>query len=458
MQVAAAAALIALYVTWFAFRWVGAGFTPDDLMNCHRALIQPLGRLLLDHLTFFLPSPDFRPAGSLFYRAVYRTFGFDPLPFHLALQGLQLLNAYLTYLLVKRLTGNTQAAWIATALHAWHGNWAGLWQNTGLVYDVLCYAFSTLTLLAWDSRRTALFFALFVMALNCKELAVSLPVICLVWELVKAWPTRPSARRLTYGLVAGGMSAAFIAGRLMQSDGLMSNPAYQPHFDWATFANRVGAYLTGAIYYQQSYYPWAGAAALAGTGWALWKHPRPTLVSLALSLAAILPVAFIAPRGFEAAFLASLGAVTIFGLALADLLTRCGATRTLTITALPLLLAGCIHYRFLDWDATGLSLETAEISSLTRQFRQLVPIMPRGAHVRLNRNPLKDEWNSLFLSRLLYHDLSIEVSRPGHKAPGPYDVELDWEPDGGGPGQGVLRRRSLEATKASTAPKTTPSK
>ena len=88
----------------------------------------------------------------------------------------------------------------------------------------------------------------------------------------------------------------------------------------------------------------------------------------------------------------------------------------------------------------------------------MVPVMPRSARVRLNRNPMKAEWNSLFLLRLLYNDMSIEVSRPGHEMPRPYDLEFDWEPDGGGPGQGALRRRSLEATNASTAPKTTPSK
>ena len=244
----------------------------------------------------------------------------------------------------------------------------------------------------------------------------------------------------------------------MQGDGLMSNPAYQPHFDWATFVKRIGAHLAGAIYYQESYYPWAGAAALGCTGWALWKHPKPTLVSLALLLTAILPVAFIAPRGFDAAFLASLGAVTILGLAIADLLARCGVTRTLTITALPLLLAAGFHFHFMDWDATGLRLETEEISSLARQFRQTVPVMPRGARVRLNHDPLKAEWNSLFLLRLLYNDMSIEVSRPGHEVSGPFYAELDWDPDGGGPGHGVFRRSSLETTNASTAPNTTPSK
>ena len=85
MQNAAAAGLVALYFVWFAGRWISAGFTPDDLMNLHRSLEQPLWKLLLDHVTVFLRTPEYRPAGDLLYRGIYRFFGFNPLPFHVAL-------------------------------------------------------------------------------------------------------------------------------------------------------------------------------------------------------------------------------------------------------------------------------------------------------------------------------------------------------------------------------------
>ena len=76
---------------------------------------------------------------------------------------------------------------------------------------------------------------------------------------------------------------------------------------------------------------------------------------------------------------------------------------------------------------------------------------------QFTRDPFPQfDWNSLFLARLLYDDPTVKVDRPGRSTAAPYDVVLDW--DGGGPGHGVLRRRSLEATSAKTAPNSTPSK
>ena len=76
MQNAAAASLVALYFIWFAGRWISAGFTPDDLMNCHRALGQPLSKLLLDLVTVYLPTPEYRPMGNPFIASSIGVSGF----------------------------------------------------------------------------------------------------------------------------------------------------------------------------------------------------------------------------------------------------------------------------------------------------------------------------------------------------------------------------------------------
>src|SRR5262249_14721666 len=135
MQKAAAAGLVAIYFIWFAGRWITAGFTPDDLMNGDRALEQPLWKVLLDHVTVFLPTPEYRPLGSLFYRALYRSFGFHPLPFHVALYGLLVGSLILTYFAARQITGSESAAWIATVFHAWHGNWTYLHLSVGFCFD-----------------------------------------------------------------------------------------------------------------------------------------------------------------------------------------------------------------------------------------------------------------------------------------------------------------------------------
>jgi hypothetical protein len=445
MQNAAAAGLVALYFVWFAGRWISAGFTPDDLMNLHRSLEQPLWKLLLDHVTVFLPTPEYRPAGDLLYRGIYRFFGFNPLPFHVALYTLLTANIYLTYLAVHRLTGVAAAGCVAAVLHAWHGNWTGLHFSVGYCFDVLCYLFYAMALVAFCAGRLWRFFGLFVLCLNAKEVAVSLPLVCLVW---KGWDCRRSA---TAAIAAGALTATFIGGRLMAHNGLAEIDSYAPHFDLATLFERVTAYLDMAVY-GQGRLPWGLAILLAATVWSLIHHQRAAVVSIVMLVAGVLPLAFIPQRDLEAVYVPSLGAVILLALPLADLCKR----QPLVATAAAILLAGTFHHVRRHRNPDDYLAEARHLANVARQMRQSAPYLPPGAHVLFLRDPFpRFEWNSLFLTRLLYNDREMIVHRPGRPG-GPietYDAVFDWDE-----GESVLRRRTFDTTNAITMPKDMPSK
>jgi hypothetical protein len=445
MQNAAAAGLVVLYFIWFAGRWVTAGFTPDDLMNGQRALEQPLWKLLLDHVTVFLPTVEYRPFGNLLYRVLYRAFGFQPLPFHVALYAFLAANLYLTYWFVRRLTGTASAGWAATVFHAWHGNWTTLHLSFGYCYDVLCYFFYVAALIAFDAGRFGLFLVLFILGLDSKEMAVSLPVVCFVWK------GRENARAASAAIAAGIVTAAFVGGRLMVRDGLIVNQAYVPQFDLSTLFDRLGAFLQLAAYGDGREVP-AGLLLAAAAAWGLARCARVSVVALTILFVGILPVAFIPQRGLESVYVPYLGVAILFATPLAALVKQ-----PLAATVAAILLAGTFHHLRRDRHPEGHFAEAAHIMSVTRQLRAAAPYLPKGAHVLFERDPFPQfDWNSYFLVRLVYDDPTVEVDRPGRSRYGPnYDVVFDWD---AAEGQGFLRRSKLEATSVRTTPNRNPSK
>ena len=450
MQRAAAAGLVLAYFLWFSGRWVTSGFTPDDLMNCHRALEQPLAKLLLDHFTIYSPTPEYRPLGSLFYRALYAGFGFHPLPFQLGIYSLLILNLYLTYLAVRRLTGNEAAAWTATVLHAWHGNWTALHVGAGFCYDVLCYTLFAGAFAAFGAGRWWLYVSLFLLSLNAKEVAVSLPLVCL------AWRGGQDRRAATAAVFTGVLTAMFVGGRLMSTGGLGSMDAYVPRIDWTTFVSHTKAFLSMAVY-GEGRLAWGVAILSASAVWSLIHHRRAALIAVLIMVAGVLPVAFIPQRGLEAVYVPSLGAMILLALPLAAL-----CRQPLPAVLAAVLLAGTFHHLRRDRNTEAPVAEARHIAAVAAQMRQSAPCLAPRSRVLFLRDPFpRFDWNSLFLVRLLYGDQSIEVYRPGRidGPPETYDVVFDWDAGAeGGPGQGVLRRIIHEATSVSTTPNTTPSK
>ena len=117
-----------------------------------------------------------------------------------------LLNLWLAYLVFTRIGGSREIGAIATLLYCFHGKFDYLYYNAGSMYDVFCFLFFFLALLIYLRARvegrflgvweTLGFLVCLVCALNSKEMAATLPVIVLVYELIFHPPDFRSLRAL----------------------------------------------------------------------------------------------------------------------------------------------------------------------------------------------------------------------------------------------------------------------
>jgi hypothetical protein len=225
-----AALLLAGYFLYYSLGSLRTEFTPDDLMNCYFAWLRPISGHFTDMLLFFRLSPTFRPFGALVYKVSFTLFGFNLVPLRLLLLLVLGVNMVLAYALASRLTGLREAGVIAALLGAYHENSAHLLYNSARLYDIFCFFFYFGALLYYVRVRETghpvrpskvlLFSLLYILALDSKEMAVSLPVMACAYELLfhsHQWLRRAFLRRLWRDgaavWVSGCITAAFIAGR-----------------------------------------------------------------------------------------------------------------------------------------------------------------------------------------------------------------------------------------------------
>jgi len=443
-----AALLVSISFGWlllFAHNGIRAPFSGDDLMNLHGYLSQPASALLLDNLRFW--STSYRPLGGLFYVSLWDAFGFNPLPFRLACFALLALNLGLLWRFTLRLSGSREIAFLALLLAGYHAWFVDLYYSTGTVYDLLCYAFFLGAFnfylgirgrgagLSW--RQTGILTALYICALNAKEMAVTLPLLLAAYEAVYqaravrdgrlAWLVREGRGVLICGLA----TALYVAGKLTGPGSLAEVPAYHISISPVRYLHTFFIYLNPLLYQDHVFRsPNTSQLLLAMLAAALLLRSRPLLFAWCFVIFSLLPVAFIAhyagfflylPMAGWALYAAvMLSKARAFLLALLIRAAKPGETwaarmRMASIAALPPLLALFLapHH----WSESARTLRLFEsvqppTRELSTELLALRPSLPKGARVLYLDDPLpKDGYTLLFLTRLLYHDMSIAVER-----------------------------------------------
>ena len=429
---------------------VSGYFSPDDLMNLYKAWSPPLGLLFKDNLLFFLHSPFYRPLGEAWYRIIYFFAGFHPQPFKMINLAFLLANLLLTYGAARRLADSRAVGAIAAILMTYHGGLAELYFDTGLIYDVLCYFFY-MGALAWYARirrqgrmprrmELAGLCVLYICALNSKEIAVSLPVFLLAYELLfgrkaEGWLAR---RRWWLVLITGVMTALFIAGRVVAHESLLSRPVeYRPVFTWSRLMENSAAFADNLFYTDTWFTPakllvlWAGMLA-----YALAARSRTLQFAWLVLIIAPLPLVFLTPRGGPQYYLPVFGwalyaaAMAIDGL---DLLLRKlpAVFRPWTLraaTAMLMLLVACSVYareknRGLD-RVLAVSTIGPAVRSMRDQLHALYPQLPSRARLFFVHDEVLPAWNIYFLVKLSYHDDTLVVDTDREKHGRPTDAQL----------------------------------
>ena len=453
-------------------RW--AQFSIDDLTNLHGYLSRSPASLMVDNLRYW--STSYRPLGGLFYVALYGWFGFDPLPFRVACFGLLALNLGLLWRFTLRLSGSREVAFLALLLAGYHAWFVDLYYSTGTVYDLLCYSFYlgafNLYLgvrgqgLALAARHLGVLIALYVCALNAKEMAVSLPVMLAAYEVIYHWRALgETGRRWPWRegrgvLVTGLLTLPYVIGKLTASGNLAENPAYQLTISPAHYLHAFHLYLNPLLY-QEHVFRDANTVQLllAMLGIAFWQRSRPLLFAWCFVLVSLLPVAFMAHYAASFLYLPmagwSLYAAMLLVLArrlFANLLVRLGRiqaerVQTASAVALPLVLAIFLAPHHRQESAKTLpAFEDFQPPSrrVAGELIALRPSLPHGARVLFMDYPFaRHEYFLTFLTRLLYRDMSITVDEAplGHgqlAGEGHYDAVFTFQQgrlvDATGPG------------------------
>ncbi len=440
--------LLAAYFVWFNWESVRVPFAADDLMNLAEHWRHPWREI---YGNFLLWRDFYRPMGGMFYVPIFRAFGLNPAPFHAALLALVLLYVGLAYRLARVLGAEPLEAWLAALILAYHAGIANLYYETSHIYDVLCGIFYAGALIAYARPRsqgraprpgeTAAFFALFLAALNSKEMAVTLPAMLLAYE----WIYRRGKGRTFWTIgIAGVMAAVAIYGRVLV--GLLHAQGYAATFSLARVADFQRQQFED-LFFAWKYDGWVMIAAvwLAAT-YVAWRTGRPLLrFAWIFIVVTPLPLEVLEARRMAALAVPFLGwamlaAVAALGVAraLAGAVAGDPGFRRLSPNLRLGVVLGVMIVSWAAWnrmfyvrDIRKAMFETgAQTAEVIRAFQAVRPqVRPRSTVVFLN-DPF-DGWDMAFIAELWFHDRTVTV-RLQKKTPLPAeelaraDYLFDW--------------------------------
>ncbi|MBV9770128.1 MAG: glycosyltransferase family 39 protein [Bryobacterales bacterium] len=452
-----AALFIGGFFLFFTWRGLLIYFTGDDLMNLYGYWSKPVSALVKGNLLFW--TPYYRPFGGVIYRTFFAVFGFNPYPLYVLFFAAMLLNLWLAYLVLKRLGGSAEIGVLATLLFAFHGKLDYLYYNAGSMYDVFCFMFSFLALLIYLRARerdrflsvwgTLAFLACFICALNSKEMAATLPVIVLLYELIFHPPnfrSIPALVRWAFheGRMAllGALCVLIYLPAKLSSSGLAATPAYIPSYTWARYLGDTETYL-GYLLYRSNPFTDLGVTPLTPLGVAafyglliaiaLWMRSRVVWFGLLFFVVTLLPVSFVTARlGFvlylPLAGLALATAVCLvrfkeglwktvsasFGPAApSSSAASPSAAASFPSAAVALFLATALVLFVVDsrnWPVAP-NPQYSPYKTTIADFSRLYPHLPHGSKLLFARSSLDSNWDLVFLLRLYYRDTDLFLTQ-----------------------------------------------
>jgi len=183
------------------------------------------------------------------------------------------------------------------------------------------------------------FLALYACALNFKEMAVTLPVIVLVYELLKYYhePERQKFFRwivhdASPALAAGAITAIYCYNKIGPRSWVVAGlEAYTPHYSWHRFIKSNEGFISELFYYLVP--KSTGGVVLAAWGlvfaYAFLRRDRMLQLMAFWVVITPLPLAFIPTRRGACLYLLLFGWAMIFAKLVSDLITLISRSSTL---------------------------------------------------------------------------------------------------------------------------------
>jgi len=425
-----------VYFLWFTADGLNSWFSDDDILNIHYYWSRPWSTLVKANLVFFSGSP--RPLGGLYDMGIFAIWGLHPLPYRVGALALVLANLLLLFLIVRELSDSIEAALLSLFLTGMNESFVSIYYDTGMIYDTLAFSFY-FGMLLWYVRirkrgeaigipRTIALLALYACALNGKEIAVSLPVALLIFEILWNPPSRfrfdgmlrwiAGPARIVW--LTGLMTVAYLVGLVNGPDSVAHVGAYQPHPSWHLYLQTSADYLRQLTLNVVRPKPSGMAGILLGTLVVAAVFRRKHLIFASLmAMVAILPLAFIPVRGGFAFYIPSLFWSLWFAGSLVAvreaLMHLCRANNVAEVCTKSALLVALAAYSVtLNARAFHYVLPIVhDVQNRNRvyndELHRALPSVAPGTAILIENDPSSFPWMIPFLTQLSYNDHTLDV-------------------------------------------------
>jgi len=466
--------VLVLYFLHFALPSLSVRFNDDEMTNIWFYWFPGALKSLWANVCFW--TPFYRPGGALYYLPLYHFFALNPQPYRVVQISILAASIPIIYYLSLSLASSRSVAFLAVLALCYHARLANLVFVGSFIYDVLCGFFYFAALAYYihireaeghlHPRQLCGFLALYVCALNCKEMAVTLPVIVLIYELLKCprWADwkhfgRWARSSAVTPLVAGLLTALYIYGKTHGPRSLVRIDAYRPRYSWSTFVT-TNTQFVSELFYRFPHHVISYTALLVL--WALvfiyafLRRDRVLQLMAFWVVVVPLPIAFIVPiRGGACLYLLLFGWAMIFAKLASDLITLISKSSILigqnagVGAAIGAIIGGTATgrvrgaaigaaagaaaakmppsiFRIVAAFIVAFSLASftqrenqrvkrrwpnlgQKTSHVIQAFRSLDLHPAPGSTILLTGNPFGEEWYPLFIASLVWNDHSLRI-------------------------------------------------
>jgi hypothetical protein len=352
--------ILVAYFLYFALPALGAAFSADEITTVYTYWFAgTLKKSLWENVCFWKGIG--RPFGALYYLPLSHLFPTNPQPYRIVQIGILAAGIPIVYHLARLLASSRSVAFLAVLAFCYHARLAQL--VCSFIYDVLCgfFYFAALTYYVHNREKGLLlrpmqcvgFLALYVCALNSKEMAVTLPVIVLVYELLKYYHASERQKFLRWilhdaspALFAGAITAIYCynkfygpgfagffgpeiveyrlePGRLPAWVGA-ALALYTPHYSWRQFIESNARFVSELFYVGPNHVLTGGELLAIWAllfAYAFLRRDRMLQLMAFWVVVTPLPLAFIAPRGGARLYILLFGWAMIFAKLAWDVIT-----------------------------------------------------------------------------------------------------------------------------------------
>jgi hypothetical protein len=449
--------VLIIYFLHFALPAIAGNFDDDEMMNLFG--VWWLGGLKSIWANVCFWTPFIRPGGALFYLPLYHFFGLNPKPYHIAQISILTASIPMVYYLGLCLSSSRLVAFLATLAQSYHPTLINLVFVGSFIYDVLCgfFYFAALTYYIHIREKDAELrplqligvLALYVFALDFKEMAVTLPVIILIYEMLKChrWSNwnqfvRWMGSSAGPALITGVLTALYIYGKTRGPGALINRDAYRPHYSWGNFL-QSNAHFVSELFYGFT----VSEKAILGLWTLVFIYAflrRDRMLRLMASWVVIvpLPLAFIPIRQGACLYLLLFGWAMIFAKIASDLITLLSTAigplqaprpakylsqtfRMVMALVVASALAIFVHRENQRFGLVPAFLSIGQKTShVIQAFRSLDVHPAPGSTILLRPKEelFRGEFNAIFIAYLVCNDHSLRIWREGLNKPAPWQL------------------------------------